>query len=121
MSGDVDMMVQLTSANMVSHINGSKLNAIALTASDRLAYLPDVPTTAETWLPDFQVEAWYGVFAPGGLSEELVHKINDDVRKVVAMPDVQAQLDTLNIRVDVNSPEEFDEFVRAEHDLWARV
>lgn len=118
MGGDVDIMFQLASANVVAHSQAGKLKLIAATTPRRISRLPEVPTTSESGMSEYQVQAWYGVFAPAGLPAELVNKINADVAKVVAIPDVQERMATLGIEIETSSPAEFDAFVRAEHDLW---
>lgn len=121
LAGEVDMMVQFASANMVNHVNAGKVKGVAITVAERDPRLPQIPTTAEAGLPEYQVEAWYGVFAPANIPSDILNKVNKDIAKVLAMPEIKEKLVALGITAQASSPEEFGQFFQAEHDLWAQV
>src|SRR6476661_443748 len=70
----------------VAHIKGGRLRALGVTSAKRATGMPDIPTMIEGGVKDFDFETWYGVFAPHGISPELVKQINGAVNKVLASP-----------------------------------
>ena len=76
------------------HVKSGKLLAIAQTRAKRAKGHPSVPTMIEQGFPEFEATTWYGLAGPGKLPAAIARKINDDVNKVLAMPDVQERLDT---------------------------
>jgi len=117
----VDIVFQLASANVAQQIATGKLKGLAASSPARIPTLPEIPTTVEAGLPAFQAGAWYGVFAPAGAPPSIVGKINADLAKVMAMPDVRTRMAALGVAIEGGSPEEFDRFFRADHDQWKRT
>jgi tripartite-type tricarboxylate transporter receptor subunit TctC len=95
--------------------------AVAVTSSQRSAYLPDVPTVAESGVPGYVVDNWWGVVGPGKLPSELVTQLNTAI--LAAMKDLAAsdRLKTMAIDVATGSPEEFDRLIRSEMARWTPV
>lgn len=121
LSSEVDMMVQFASGNVVSYVTSGRAKAYAVASPERLARLPGVPTTREVGLPDLQLQAWYGVFAPAGIAPALVRKINEDVAKALQMPDVKERLAGVGMQVEIGTPESFDRFFIDEHRRWTKL
>ena len=103
------------------HVKGGKLVAIAQTRAKRAKSYPDVPTMAESGYPGFEATTWYGLVGPGKLPAPIAAKMNDDVNKVLAMPDVQERLDAYGAEDGGGSSARFAEFIRKEIALWAKV
>ncbi|MGV3571113.1 MAG: tripartite tricarboxylate transporter substrate binding protein [Ramlibacter sp.] len=120
-ANQVDIVFQLASANVAQQVATGKLKALAASSPERIPTLPDVQTTAQAGLPSFQAGAWYGVFAPAGLPRPIVDKVNADLAKVMAMPEVRARMAALGMAVEGGSADEFDRFFRADHDRWSRT
>jgi tripartite-type tricarboxylate transporter receptor subunit TctC len=104
--------------NIVEHAKVGSLKAYAVTGETRSAMLPNVPTTTEAGLPDFKLTVWYGLSAP------IVAKLNQALS--VAMDDPIVVKRFADLGYDVapppqRSPAAFEEFMRKEVDLWARV
>lgn len=116
--GEVDLLVQFASGNVINHVKGGKLKAYAVASPQRLEALPEVPAAAEAGLPGLQLEAWYGLFAPAGLPADLVQKINHDLNDVLAEAPILERLKGVNLLVQPGTPEQFDTFFRAEHERW---
>ena len=74
LGGQVDFMCDQTT-NTTGQIQGGEVKAYAVTTPERLAALPDLPTTAEAGLPDFQVGVWHGLYAPAGTPEDAIAKL----------------------------------------------
>ena len=84
--------------------------------------LPDVPTVAESGLAGFEAVSWFGLFAPGGTPQEIVNKINAEVKKIFSDPDFRQKfLEPQFMEPMMSSPEEFAEYVRTDLQKWSRV
>ncbi len=92
--GQVGMMFD-TTVVAAPHIQSGKLRTIAVTSAKRLASLPDVPTVAESGVPrlqDFEVVSWQTIFVPAGTPAPIVTRLHDEIRKILAQPEMQARL-----------------------------
>ena len=103
------------------HVKGGKLMAIAQTRAKRAKGHPGVPTMAEQGFPEFEATTWYGLVGPGKLPSAIAKKMNEDVNKVLAMPDVQERLDSYGAEDGGGSTEKFANFIRSETAQWAKV
>ncbi len=120
LAGNVSMGF-MTSLGALSHMQAGKLRPIAIASPRRLADLPDVPTMAEAGLADFHVLSWNGIAAPAGTPPAIIDKINKEVNKILAMPDVKKQLAQLGAEAGGGTSKEFNSYVNAEIDKWATV
>ena len=91
MRNDVQMFFTLWNVGS-DLIQAGKVRALAVTTTDRLPKLADVPTFAEAGLPEFSYDAWFGILAPAGTPPDIVKKINADIAAVIELPDVQQRL-----------------------------
>jgi tripartite-type tricarboxylate transporter receptor subunit TctC len=103
------------------HVKSGKVLAIAQTRTKRAKGHPGVPTMAEQGFPDFEATTWYGLAGPGKLPTPIAQKINDDVNKILAMPDVQERLDTYGAEDGGGTREKFAQFIRSETQKWGKV
>jgi tripartite-type tricarboxylate transporter receptor subunit TctC len=118
MGGQVLFATDSLTAAM-THIRSGRLRALATTDSSREASLPEVPTLAEAGLPGLQVAAIGGLFAPKGTPKEVVDKVADATRKVLANPEVMkrfaaVETDPLNISIAA-----FNELLRKDAEVWS--
>ena len=111
-----DSMIAIT-----PHIKAGKLKAIAITGAKRSPIFPDVPTFAESGYPEVESYAWYGMFAPAGISKDLLAKINAETLKAMKQPEFQKTLADTGTEFVGDTPENFRTFVRAEAQKWAKV
>ena len=118
--GQVDMMFD-TTLIVGPHIQSGKLRPIAVTSSQRLDTLPDVPTIAEAGQKGFDVGSWQAVFAPAGTPKPIVDRLHDAIMKVIATPEAQARLKSFGMQPSTMTPEELAEFQKAEVAKWAKV
>ncbi len=84
-------------AAVLPQIQAGKLKALAVTTAKRVPSLPDVPTVAESGVPGFDVSLWSALFAPAGTPPDVVKALEDEVRRIVSLPDVQAKMKTLGV------------------------
>ena len=103
-----------------SQIKGGRLRAIGVTGPKRSAAMPDVASLAEA-VPGFDVVSWYGYFAPTGTPRAIVNKVNADVKKVLALPEIRDRLAGEGAEVTSSSPEEFASLIKSDMGKWARV
>ena len=102
--GHTDVLIS-SLAPALSQIRAGKLKALAVTTKTRSASLPNVPTIAETVIPDFDMATWFGMLAPKGTPKPVVAYLNDVVNKVVEGPEVRKSLATLGVDGVRTNPE----------------
>jgi tripartite-type tricarboxylate transporter receptor subunit TctC len=107
--------------SVLPHIASGKLRALAFAGPKRSAALPNVPTTAEAGLADFQVRAWHGVLAPAGVSPEIARKLADAVHAATREPAVQAALAKMGAEPGDEVLERFGQVIQAESAKWGEV
>jgi len=114
--------INVTNAPLVmAPIHAGQLRALAVASAQRQALLPNVPTMAESGVPDFEVNSWYGVCAPAATPTALLDKLNADLHAVMRIPELEQRLAELGMPPAPTSREEFDQFIRAEIARWAKV
>jgi len=112
------MMPTLTSA--MPHIQNGRLRALAVTGPTRSDELPKVPTVAET-LPGFDVVSWWGVVAPANIPRQALDRLNGDLVKTIALPEVRAGLLKVGMNAASTTPEQFGQYIRDEIAKWTKV
>jgi tripartite-type tricarboxylate transporter receptor subunit TctC len=120
LGGQVTMSFQ-TALSAIPHLQGGKLNVIAVAAHRRMSLLPNVPTMAEAGIADFEVSSWNGLFAPAKTPPEIVNRLHQSTVKALAMADVREKLAAQGAEGVGQSPEEFRAYIRSEIDKWGRV
>jgi tripartite-type tricarboxylate transporter receptor subunit TctC len=89
------------------HTSG-KVRAIAIAKDRRTPVLPDIPTIAESGLPEYQYDSWFGVLAPAGTPKPILDKVSADIGRVLQSPDLAARLTKQGVEIHVTTPEVFD-------------
>lgn len=110
-----------TLPSSMSFIKAKKLKVLAVTSAQRDPALPDVPTIAESGVPNYEVGSWYGLLVPAGTPKPIVDKLGQAIAQIVRMPDVRAKLLALGATPVGNSPPEFAAHIRKETDKWSAV
>ena len=105
----------------MSNIKEGKLRGLALLATKRSPFLPDVPTNAEAGVPDLESDTLTGIVAPAGTPKELIDKWRNEIAKMVAAPDVKQRLEALGFVPVANTPEAFGERIKAEIEKWGKI
>ena len=114
-------LVYATAASAVPMIKATKIKGIAVTTIKRSALMPTIPTIAESGLPGFDANNWYGLLAPAKTPRAIVMRLNAEVTKVLAMPDVKDFLFNQGLDPAPGSPEKFGAYIKAEMAKWAKV
>lgn len=102
-------------------IKAGKLRVLAVTARERLAILPEVPTTAEAGVPGLEAVVWNGIFVPAGTPPGVVQVLHRELVRAYNAPEIREQLRAGGSYAAADTPEEFAAFVRAEKEKWGRV
>lgn len=111
-----------TFSTALPQVKGGKLRGLAVTSAKRNPLLPDVPTLLESMPNGFDLEAWFGLWAPAGTPPDILKKLNAEVLAVLSDPEFRAKLAADGSEVVLGgSPDEFSGYVRSETDKWARV
>ena len=103
------------------HVKSGKAIALAQTREKRAAGHPNVPTMAESGFPGFEATTWYGLAGPKAMPAAMVQRMNEDINKVLAMPDVMARFEQYGAEDGGGSADKFAAFIRSESVKWARV
>ena len=114
-------LVFATAASAVPQIKAGKIKGIAVTTIKRSALMPNIPTIAESGLPGFDANNWYGVLAPAGTPRPIVMRLNAEITKVLAMPDVKDFLFNQGLDPAPGTPEQFGAYIKSEMTKWAKV
>ncbi|WP_233236157.1 tripartite tricarboxylate transporter substrate binding protein [Bordetella sp. LUAb4] len=106
---------------LVGQIKAGQLKPIVVLAPQRTPLLPDVPTSTEEGIKDFDATAWMGLFAPAGTPRPVIDVLNDAIKQAAADPDVAAALGQQGFTMVGGTPEAFRDFVRQDIAKWAEV
>jgi len=120
LSGETQLAF-ISMPTVVNHVKSGKLRALAVTSEKRAAAAPDLPTASEAGLPGFYLSGWYGFLAPAGTGGAQINRLNDELRKALAHPDVASKLAAFGAEVVASSPAEFGKFFLAEIDKWGKL
>jgi len=93
-------------------VKEGRVRAIGVTGTRRLSALPDVPTVQEAALPEYEFTSWHGMWFPAGVPAEIVRRVQSEVVKALAIPEVRKHFDENFLTPVGSSPEEFAEFVK---------
>ncbi len=106
--------------NCMPYIKGGRLRALGVTTAQRSANLPELPPIAET-IPGFDVASWQGLFLPAGTPPAIVNRLNSEVRRIFALPDVRERIAATGADVATTTPEAFVDYIRTELLKWEKV
>jgi tripartite-type tricarboxylate transporter receptor subunit TctC len=118
--GHVAMMFNLL-PGVLPHVKAGKLRAIAIAAEKRTPAMPDMPTFAESGIADFYSDSWYGILVPASTPKDIISKLNTEMQRVLALPDVKQNLAAQGAEPMGNSPEQFAEQIQKDLARWSKV
>jgi tripartite-type tricarboxylate transporter receptor subunit TctC len=105
----------------IGHIRSGKIRAIAVTTSKRWPGAPEIPTVAESGLPDYEVSGWFGLLAPAGTPKPIVDTLYRSVAEILKQPETTKQLLELGAEPVGNTPAEFAKQIATEVEKWKKV
>ena len=92
-----------------------------MASTARLDILPQVPTVAESGIPGFEVSGWYGLLAPAGTPKEIINRLNSELVRALALPEIKTRLSQEAIKPVASTPEEFAVYLGKETAKWSRL
>lgn len=102
------------------HVKAGKLRLLAVTEPHRSALLKDAPTVAET-LPGYEMSVWYAVFGPAGMPRELTTRLNAEINKALAVPEVRSRMDAMGVELVNSTPEQLAETLKRDTARYTKV
>ena len=120
LTGDFDF-IAATTGPISERIRNGELRALAVTSKTRWRDFPDVPTVEELGIPGFEVISWTGVAAPAGLPKPILERLNAEVRKALAVPEVKTKLKSMGGDGKPTSPEEMRALVAKQYATWSKL
>ena len=119
-AGQVHVMFAIIQSSL-PYVQAGRLRALGVSASKRSSSAPAVPTIAESGVPGYEFISWNGIHAPAATSKAVTAKLNAELLKVIAAPDVKERMSGLGMEVAGGTPEEFGALVKSDIAKWAKV
>jgi tripartite-type tricarboxylate transporter receptor subunit TctC len=120
LGGDISVYFVTTLSSAVPLVKSGKLRALGVSTNDRLRQLPDVPPISDT-VPGFDVRGWNGVLGPAGMPRPLISLLNQEIVRIVRLPDFVERLAEDGAVPVGNTPEQFEAVIRSDIAKWAKV
>lgn len=120
MAGNVQIVFS-TLSTATGAIETNRVRALAVAGSRRFEGMPDLPTMSEAGLKGFEVNNWYGLFAPAGTPKDIIERVSSEAARALSQPDVKKRLLDAGIIAMSSSPETFAAYTRAETAKWGKV
>ena len=102
-------------------IPSGRLRLVAVASAKRSPSLPEVPTVAEAGFPEFDVSSWWGVVAPASTPREVVMRLQVEIHRVIALPEIRTKLAEQGLDIATNTPEQFAAYIKSETAKWAKL
>jgi len=118
--GHVDMVV-IGVPPTLPHIKAGRVRPLAVLAAERLPYLPDVPTSKEAGVANYEVITSYGILAPAGTPREVINRLNAEWLKIAVMAETKERMSGAGYEPMTSTPEQYGEFIKTEMVRWAKV
>jgi tripartite-type tricarboxylate transporter receptor subunit TctC len=119
-AGQIDGVVD-NPPTVMSHIRAGTITPLAVAAKERLAVLPDVPTSAEAGLPGWEASSWFGVVAPAATPPDVIRRLHTEIAKAVRQPSMEKFTTQSGARMVGNTPEEFAALIADERRKWGEI
>lgn len=120
MSGEIPILFTAV-AGITPLLESGKVKMLATTGKDRYSQFPNVPTIAETVVPDFDVMSWYALAAPKGVPSAIVNRLNEAVQQGLKRPDVQEKMKIQAMEAFPSTPRQSQELLASEVARWTKV
>lgn len=119
-AGQTQFMID-TINTVLPYVRDNRLRGLAVTSSKRSSLLPDLPTLAESGMPGFDAAAWQGIVVPAGTPADIIQKLNVEVNRALANPDLRARLASQGAEILGGTPAEYAAHLRTEMPRWAKA
>ena len=119
-AGEVQLMLTGFTAGL-AQIKGGKLRALAVTTAQRSSAAPQIPTIAEAGFAGYDALAWYGILAPAATPPDVIARLNAEIAKALAAPDLRQRMANIGVDPAPGTPDELQRLIRDETELWTKV
>ena len=120
LQGEIDF-IAATTGPISPRVKSGEFRALAVTGKTRWRDFPDVPTVAESAIPGFEVISWTGLAGPPNLPKPIVDRLNAELRKALAVPDVKSKLEAMGGDPRATTPDEMKALVQRQYDTWKKL
>jgi tripartite-type tricarboxylate transporter receptor subunit TctC len=120
MAGQVQVLL-VSAASVEAQIKSSRLRAIGMSTAKRSAFLPDLPTIAESGLPGYDVSLWWGFFAPVKTARPIIERLNADINRILGTDEMKKRFADFGAEPTPTTPEAFTAMFKAEIARWVKV
>lgn len=120
LAGNVSFIF-FTVPSLLPQVNAGKLRALAITGANRSALVPDVPTVAESGFSDYEVQAWFALFAPRGTPEPVVKRLETEIEKILKRPDIKEKMAKLGAEPRFMNARQVTDFVAVESPKFGKL
>jgi tripartite-type tricarboxylate transporter receptor subunit TctC len=120
LGGHIDVAFDNT-PNVLPHVKAGAMRAIGISSMTRSTLAPDVPTVAESGVPGYDVTVWFGIVGPAGMPSDVVSKLNGELNRILAMPDVKQKFADQGVEPVGGPPERFSTHIKGQIEKWAAV
>jgi tripartite-type tricarboxylate transporter receptor subunit TctC len=120
MSGQVDWGTMAV-PGAIPLVKAGKVRALAVLSEKRVPALPQVPTAVESGIEGFVVSIWYGILAPAGTPREIINRLNSEVKKALASPDLKERLANSGVDPLTSTPEQLASYIKSETVRYAKI
>ena len=110
-----------TIAVIKPHVDSGRIKAFGITSKERSSYLPDIPTVAESGLPEYEAENWYALLAPAGTPPAIVNRLYVELKKILSSPEFKKEIEKEGGRAVGDTPEEFAKFLSQDVPMWQKI
>ncbi len=119
-SGEIATSLTFYSA-VAPHLRSGRVRALAVASQRRLTVLPDVPTFAESGVAGIDMKGWLAIFVPAGTPKEVTQRLNQELVRIIKLPEISEQLVATGAEVIADSQDESAAYLRREFELWSRL
>jgi tripartite-type tricarboxylate transporter receptor subunit TctC len=114
-------ILNTTPPPLVSHIKNGKLKALAYTSDKRHPQFPDIATSTESGMPNYEVASWFGILAPAKTPPAVVEKLSAEIKKIVDSPEFKRKIEDQGGVAAYKNPAEFQALIDQEYEYWGKV
>jgi tripartite-type tricarboxylate transporter receptor subunit TctC len=120
MAGNVQVLI-VSLPSVTAQMKSGRLRALGVTSAKRTSFMPELPTVAESGLPGYETTLWWGIFAPAKTPKAVVDRLNSEIHKAMASPEMKKTFADFGAEPSPTTPEAFSATVRKEIAKWSRV
>jgi tripartite-type tricarboxylate transporter receptor subunit TctC len=120
MAGNVQVLI-VSLPSVAAQMKSGRLRALAVTGTRRTSFAPELPTVAESGVPGYEATLWWGIFAPSKTPKPVIDRLNAEIHKAIATPDMKKVFTDFGAEPDPTTPEAFSAYVKSEIAKWTGV